>query len=68
MNRSEMVERHTFAHMERAMRDLCQQIQQVASHLPDEASRAYAEATRENFWRMYENAHHRALARTGLGR
>ncbi|HLI68905.1 MAG TPA: hypothetical protein VKV19_04035 [Ktedonobacteraceae bacterium] len=57
-----------FADLENVIRDLCHQIQQVASRLPEEDSRAYAEAAQENLWRMYESAHHTALARTGLGR
>jgi tRNA G37 N-methylase Trm5 len=68
MNQLDRVVIHTFADVERVVRDLCQQIQQVASRLPDEESRTYAEAAKENLWRMYESAHHHALARTGLER
>lgn len=58
----------TFANLEHLVRDLCHQIQQVASRLPEEDSQAYAQAAQENLWRMYESAHKHALARTGLGR
>jgi hypothetical protein len=58
----------TFANLERAVRELCGQIQQLADRLPEEDSRAYAQAAQDNLWRMYESAHRHALARTGLRR
>jgi len=58
----------TFADLERAVRDLSEQIDQLTEHLPEEEDRAYAALAKENLWKMYQNAHKRALARTGLGR
>jgi hypothetical protein len=58
----------SFANLEQAVRELCSQIQQLADRLPEEDSRAYAQAAQENLWRMYESAHRHALARTGLRR
>ncbi len=50
------------------MRDLCEQIDQLAEHVPEEEDRAYAALAKENLWKMYQQAHQRALVRTGLGR
>ncbi len=55
----------TFADLERGVRDLCEQIDQLAEHVSEE-DRAYAALAKENLWKMYQNAHKRALARTGL--
>lgn len=58
----------TFANLERVVHDLCRQIDELAHHLPGEEDRAYAELAKENLWKMFQNAHKRALARTGLAR
>jgi hypothetical protein len=58
----------TFVNLERAVHDLCQQIDELAQHLPDKEDRAYAELAKENLWKMFQNAHRHALARTGLAR
>ncbi len=57
-----------FADLERAVRDVCKQIDLLAQHIPDDEDRAYAEVAKENLWHMYQSAHQRALAREGLGR
>ena len=57
-----------FADLERAVRDVCKQIDLLARHIPDDEDRAYAEAAKENLWRMYQSAHQRALVREGLER
>ena len=49
-------------------RDLCEQIDELARHVPEEEDRAYAALAKEQLWKMYQSAHKRALARTGLGR
>ena len=56
----------TFANLERAIRDLCQQIDQLAQFIPDEEDRAYAEVAQRNLWTMYERAYEHALAREGV--
>ena len=56
----------TFADLERGVRDLCEQIDQLAEHVSEEEDRAYAVLAKEKLWKMYQNAHKRALARTGL--
>ena len=56
----------TFTDLERGVRDLCEQIDQLAEHVSEEEDRAYAALAKENLWKMYQNAHKRALARTGL--
>ena len=58
----------TFADLERAARETCEQIDLLAQHVPEEEDRAYAELAKEYLWRMYQSAHQRALAREGLGR
>ena len=58
----------TFADLERAVRDLCEQIDELALHVPEEEDRAYTALAKEQLWKMYQSAHKRALARTGLGR
>jgi hypothetical protein len=57
----------TFADLERAVREICLQIDLLTQHVPDEEDRAYAELAKEYLWRMYQSAHQRALAREGLG-
>ena len=57
-----------FAELERAVLELCKQIDLLAQHFPDEEDRAYADLTKKYLWRMYESAHERALAREGLER
>jgi hypothetical protein len=56
----------TFANLERAIRDLCKQIDQVASRIPDEEDRAYAGVAKQCLWTMYERAHEHAQTREGL--
>ena len=56
----------TFAHLERTIRDLCQQIDQVASRVPDEEDRAYAGVAKQCLWTMYERALEHAQSREGL--
>ena len=58
----------TFADLERAVRAVCEQIDLLAQHVPDEEDRAYAGLAKEYLWRMYRSAYQRALAREGLGR
>jgi hypothetical protein len=55
----------TFADLERAVRDLCQQIDQLAEHIPAEEDRAYAGVAKECLWKMYQRAYEHALAREG---
>ena len=57
----------TFADLERVVRELCEQIDLLAAHIPEEEDRAYAELAKEYLWRMYRSAYQRALAREGLG-
>jgi hypothetical protein len=56
----------TFADLERAVREICEQIDQLAQHVPEEEDRAYAELAKQYLWRMYQSAHQRELAREGL--
>ncbi len=56
----------TFADLERAVREICSQIDQLAQHVPEEEDRAYAELAKQYLWRMYQSAHQRELAREGL--
>ena len=58
----------SFADLERAVREICQQIDLLARHVPEEEDRAYADLAKQDLWRMYQSAHQRALAREGLGR
>jgi hypothetical protein len=58
----------TFADLERAVREVCVQIDQLVQHVPEEEERAYAELAKEDLWRMYESAFQHALAREGFGR
>ena len=58
----------SFAELERAVREICTQIDMVAQHIPEEEDRAYAEEAKENLWRMYRSAYQRSLAREGLER
>jgi len=58
----------TFANLEYAVRAVCQQIDTLAQHIPDEEDRAYAELAKEYLWKMFKSAYQRALAREGLGR
>ena len=58
----------TFADLERAVREICEQIDLLAQHFPEEEDRAYADLAKEYLWRMYQSAHQRVLAREGLGR
>jgi len=46
----------TFADLERAVRDICEQIDRLAQHVPEE-DRAYAELAKQDLWRMYQSAH-----------
>ena len=57
-----------FAELERAVLELCEQIDLLAQHFPDEEDRAYAHQAKEYLWRMYKSAYQRALAHEGLGR
>ncbi|HEX4207434.1 MAG TPA: hypothetical protein VHZ51_25190 [Ktedonobacteraceae bacterium] len=56
----------TFANLEQAIRDLCQQIDQVASRVPDEEDRAYAGIAKKFLWTMYEHAYEHAQSREGF--
>ncbi len=56
----------TFADLERAVREICEQIDLLAQHVPEEEDRAYAELAKQYLWRMYQSAHQRELAREGL--
>jgi hypothetical protein len=58
----------TFADLERAVREVCVQIDLLVQHVPEEEERAYAELAKEDLWRMYESAFQHALAREGFGR
>ena len=58
----------SMSELERAVRQICQQIDLLAQHIPDEDDRAYAELAKENLWRMYQSAYQRTLAREGPGR
>ena len=57
-----------FAKLERAVSEICEQIDRLAQHIPEEEDRVYAEQAKEYLWRMYRSAHQRALAREGLER
>ena len=57
----------TFANLERAVREVCKQIDLLAQAIPEEEDRAYAEQAKEYLWRMYQSAHQRELAREGFG-
>jgi hypothetical protein len=57
-----------FAELERAVLELCQQIDLLAHHFPEEEDRAYADLAKQYLWRMYRSAYERALAHEGLGR
>ena len=56
----------TFAHLEREIREICQQIDLITQHVPEEEDRAYAELAKEYLWCMYKSAYQRALAHEGL--
>jgi malonyl CoA-acyl carrier protein transacylase len=58
----------TFASLERAVREICEQIDVLARRIPEEEDRVYAQLAKEYLWRMYQSAHQRALASEGLGR
>lgn len=58
----------TFADLERATREVCAQIDELAQHVPDEEARAYASLAKDNLWKMLQISYKRALAREGLGR
>lgn len=58
----------TFPDLERAVRAVCEQIDLLAQHVPDEEDRAYAARAKEYLWRIYRSAYERALAHEGLGR
>jgi hypothetical protein len=58
----------TFANLERAVREVCKQIDVLAQHVPEEEDRAYAEQAKDYLWRMYHSAHQHALASEGLER
>lgn len=58
----------SFADLERAVREICEQIDLIAEHIPEEEDRVYAEQAKEYLWRMYKSAYQRALAHEGLGR
>jgi hypothetical protein len=57
-----------FAQLEDEVREICEQIDRLAGHVPEEEDRVYAELAKEYLWRMYRSAHQRALAREGLER
>ncbi len=56
----------TFADLERAVREICEQIDLLSRHIPEEEDRAYAELAKQDLWRMYQSAYQRALAREGF--
>ena len=58
----------TFADLERAVHEVCEQIDLLAQHVPDEDERAYAALAKEDLWRMYESALQHARTREGFGR
>jgi hypothetical protein len=58
----------TFADLERAVREICEQIDQLAQQVPEEEDRAYAEQAKEYLWSMFRSAYQRTLTREGLGR
>jgi hypothetical protein len=62
-----MIVAGTFADLERAVREICRQIDLLVQHIPEEEDRAYAELAMEYLWRMYRSAYEHALAREGLG-
>jgi hypothetical protein len=43
----------TFADLERAVRDICEQIDRLVQHVPEEEDRAYAGLAKQDLWRMY---------------
>lgn len=57
-----------FASLERAVREICEQIDVLAQRIPEEEDRAYAQLAKEDLWRMYQSAYQHALASEGLGR
>jgi len=57
-----------FDELEQAVREICEQIDLIAQHIPEEEDRVYAEQAKEYLWRMYKSAYQRALAHEGLGR
>ena len=57
-----------YAELERAVAEICEQIDRLAQHVPEEEDRAYAEQAKEFLWRMYRSAYRRALAHEGLER
>jgi hypothetical protein len=58
----------TFADLERAVRWVCGQIDQLNQLVPDTEDHVYAERAKEDLWRMYESAYQHALARSGFAR
>ncbi|MFL5664726.1 MAG: hypothetical protein ACJ8BW_25765 [Ktedonobacteraceae bacterium] len=58
----------TLADLERAVREVCVQIDLLVQHVPEEEERSHAELAKENLWHMYESAFQHALAREGFGR
>jgi hypothetical protein len=62
MARSER-EENIFLYLEQAVRNLCQQIDQVASRIPEEKDRAYAGVAKECLWTMYRRASEHAITR-----
>jgi hypothetical protein len=58
----------TFASLEHAVREVCEQIDALTRHIPEKEDRAYAQLAKEYLWRMYQSAYGRALATEGLGR
>jgi hypothetical protein len=63
-----MIVAGSFEALENAVREVCQQIDLLAQHFPEEEDRAYADLAKEYLWRMFRSAYQRALAREGLGR
>jgi hypothetical protein len=56
----------TFAELERAVRNICAQIDTLTHHIPDEEDRSYADIAKDALWRMVHSAQEHALARAGL--
>jgi hypothetical protein len=52
----------TFASLERAVCEICEQIDVLARHILEEEDRAYAQMAKDDLWRMYESAYQHALA------
>jgi len=61
-----MIVAGTFADLERAVREICRQIDLLAQQIPEKEDRAYANLAMEYLWRMYRSAYQHALARAGL--